>query len=62
MSKNPTTREILNILYQRIEDRQNQHKEKAYTPGKTDVASEVRYSECGIVLAMIVGIENEYNI
>lgn len=63
MSNKPTTREILDRLYKSIEERQTQHRKKAYSEnGPLDIAAEARMSECGIILAMITGTENEYNI
>ena len=58
----PTTREILDILYKHIEERKKQHCEKGYAPGKTDVEAQARFSECGIIQAIIVGLENEHGL
>ncbi len=60
--KEPTTREILNTLYEQIEKRKKQHAKKGYVPGKADVEAQVRFSECGIIQAMIIGLENEHGL
>ena len=60
--KEPTTREILNTLYKQIEKRKKQHAEKGYAPGKADVEAQARFSECGIIQAMIIGLENEHGL
>lgn len=58
----PTAREVLDLLYKHIEERRKQHAEKGYAPGKADVEAQARFSECGIIQAMIVGLENEHGL
>jgi len=60
--KEPTTREVLTILYNQIEERRKQHCEKAYGGDSVQIESAARYAEAGTIQAMIVGLENEYNI
>ena len=62
MDNNPTTREVLDLLYKRIEERMEAYKKKMIDPASNSIIAETRFSECSFILAMIVGMENEYNI
>ena len=58
----PTTREVLQELFENIEKQAKSAAESAYKPGHYDPVSEARMNGLQTALAMIVGIENKYGI
>ena len=61
MKPNPTTREILQELYENLERNYEENRAAAYTNGYNPVA-EARAGGIHMAMAMIVGIENKYGI
>ena len=62
MDNKPTTNEVLDLLYKRIEERMETYRRKMIDPATNSIFAETRFSECSAILAMIVGMKNEYNI
>lgn len=58
----PTTRQVLQELFENIETQVKSAEDSAYKPGHYDPVSEARASGLKTALAMIVGIENKYGI
>ena len=60
--KNPTTREVLQELFENIETQAKSVEDSAYKPGHYDPVAEARASGLKTALSMIIGIENKYGI
>ena len=61
MFKIPTTREVLQELYENLEKQYEENRNAAYTNGYNPVA-EARAGGIFTAMSMIVGIENKYGI
>ncbi len=57
-----TTRQVLQELFDNIENEFKKAAESAYKPGKYNQVAEARMNGLKTALAMIVGIENKYGI
>ena len=62
MREKPTTREILQELFEELEKEYDKTCETAYKPGYFNQVAEARASGLHSAMAMIVGIENKYGI
>ena len=58
----PTTRQVLQELFDLIETHAKSAEESAYQPGHYDPVAEARASGLRTTQAIIVGLENKYNI
>ena len=62
MKETPTTREVLQELYEELEKKYNEARDVAYNRGKLNESAEGRAVGLNLAMAMIVGIENKYGI
>jgi len=62
MFKTPTTREVLQELYENLEKQYEENRDAAYNKGQYNPVAEARASGIHTAMAMIVGIENRYGI
>ena len=58
----PTTRQVLQELFENIEKHVKEAEDSAYKPGQYNPVAEARANGLKTVLSMIVGIENKYGI
>lgn len=60
--ENPTTRQVLQELFENIETQAKSAEKSAYKPGHYNPEAKERANGLRMALAMIVGIENKYGI